>query len=122
MIDPPPPPPHPLPIPDPATKREEFAKTSSLPWLCLPNLTPIPWGYLFPVTESHFLPFPLYIWQKRELSKGITIYIIMPMRKVNQNSKIIYLNSTNTMNINKDELMKLSKDELINMLGDRKHC
>lgn len=46
----------------------------------------------------------------------------MPMRKVNQNSKIIYLNSTNTMNINKDELMKLSKDELINMLGDRKHC
>ena len=46
----------------------------------------------------------------------------MPMRKVNQNSKIIYLNSPNTMNINKDELMKLSRDELINMLGDRKHC
>ena len=33
------------------------------------------------------------------------------MRKVNQNSKIIYHNS-----MNRDELSKMSKDELINML------
>lgn len=35
----------------------------------------------------------------------------MPMRKVNQNSKIIYHN-----NMNRNQLSKMSKDVLINML------